>query len=37
VLGDQVIATVGAGGQVDIYNFAGEVDLIIDIVGYHSP
>ncbi len=33
----QVIATVGVGGQVDIYNFAGDVDLIIDIVGYFGP
>ena len=37
VLGDQVIATVGAGGMVDIFNSAGEVDLLIDVVGYYSP
>jgi hypothetical protein len=31
---DQVVAPVGADGQVDLYNFAGEVGLVADLTGY---
>ena len=27
------IATVGADGQIDVYNLAGSTDVIIDVVG----
>jgi serine protease len=29
-----VIATVGAGGQVDLTDFAGSTDVIVDVVGW---
>ena len=31
---DQVVAPVGADGQVDLYNFAGDVGLVADLTGY---
>jgi hypothetical protein len=29
-----VVATLGAGGQVSVYNSSGNTDVIIDVVGY---
>jgi alpha-tubulin suppressor-like RCC1 family protein len=29
-----VIAKVGAGGKVSIYNYAGRTDLVVDVAGY---
>jgi hypothetical protein len=29
-----VIAEVGTGGTVDIYNHNGQVDVVFDVVGY---
>ena len=34
---DVVVATVGAGGQVSIYNNTGSVDLVIDVNGFTVP
>ncbi|WP_329381521.1 hypothetical protein OG625_17485 [Streptomyces sp. NBC_01351] len=33
---NQVTVPVGADGTVDLYNFAGTVDLVADISGYYS-
>ena len=33
---NSVISKVSAGGQVSIYNEAGEVDVLADIVGYYA-
>jgi hypothetical protein len=35
-IGNLVLAKVGAGGQVSIYDSAGSVNLIADVVGYYS-
>ena len=32
-----VIATVGAGGRISIYNNSGSVDVVVDAFGYFSP
>ena len=29
-----VIAKVGDGGQISLFNFAGSVDLIVDVLGW---
>ena len=34
---NQVTVKVGAGGQVTLYNAAGNVDLIADLAGYYVP
>ena len=34
---NQVTVKVGAGGQVTLYNAAGNVDLIADLAGYYAP
>src|SRR5207247_7056848 len=31
------ILTVGTSGRVSLYNFAGSVDVIADVVGYFAP
>jgi hypothetical protein len=31
------VVPVGDGGYIDLYNFAGSVNLIGDITGYLSP
>jgi len=31
-----VVATVGTGGQVDVTNYAGSADVIVDVVGWYS-
>ena len=31
-----VVATLSAGGTVDIYNFAGNVDVVVDVLGWYS-
>jgi sugar lactone lactonase YvrE len=33
---NQVIAKVGAGGNIDLFNFAGNVHLVADVVGYFT-
>jgi hypothetical protein len=33
---NRVIVAVGAGGKVDLYNFAGSVDLVVDVGGYFT-
>jgi hypothetical protein len=33
---NRVIVAVGAGGKVDLYNFAGNVDLVVDVGGYFT-
>jgi hypothetical protein len=33
---NRVIVAVGAGGRVDLYNFAGKVDLVVDVGGYFT-
>ncbi len=33
---NMVIATVGAGGRITIYNNAGTTDVIVDLVGYYT-
>ncbi len=30
------VVGIGPGSQVNAYNFAGSVDLVIDVVGYFS-
>jgi hypothetical protein len=32
-----VVAKVGAGGKVDIFNFDGQSHVAVDVVGYFSP
>ncbi len=32
-----VVSKIGTGGQVDIFNFAGQSDVAVDVVGYFSP
>ncbi len=34
VVPNLVLAKVGAGGKVDIYNLAGSTDVIVDVAGY---
>lgn len=34
---NHVTATVGAGGQVSMYNAAGNTHLVFDLAGYYSP
>ena len=36
VIPNLVIAKVGAGGKIGIYNAAGDTDVIADIVGYYT-
>jgi hypothetical protein len=31
-----VIVTVGTGGQVDLTNYAGSTDVIVDVVGWYE-
>jgi len=31
-----VVATVGTGGEIDLENFAGSTDVIVDVVGWYS-
>jgi hypothetical protein len=33
---NRVIAKVGTGGKVDLYNFNGKVDLVVDVGGYFT-
>jgi hypothetical protein len=33
---NRVIVAVGSGGKVDLYNFAGNVDLVVDVGGYFT-
>jgi hypothetical protein len=37
IVGNFVIAEVGTGGKLDIYNHNGQVDLVFDLVGYFPP
>jgi hypothetical protein len=30
------VATVGTGGEIDLENFAGSTDVIVDVVGWYS-
>ncbi|MDX2379030.1 MAG: hypothetical protein QNM02_04645 [Acidimicrobiia bacterium] len=32
-----VTVGLGAGGAVDIYNYAGRIDVVVDVVGYFVP
>ncbi len=32
---NMVIVPVGAGGQISIYNFAGTVDVLVDVLGWY--
>lgn len=32
-----VLATVGAGGQISMYNYQGSIDLVLDVFGYFGP
>jgi len=34
---NQVTVALSAGGAIKIYNYAGTVDLIIDLAGYYTP
>jgi hypothetical protein len=34
---NSVTAAVGNGGNVSVYNFAGNADLIIDLMGWYAP
>ncbi|MGW7446038.1 hypothetical protein [Kitasatospora sp. NPDC054795] len=34
---NQVVVPVGADGKIDIYNRAGWVHVIVDVVGYYGP
>jgi hypothetical protein len=36
-IGNLVFAKLGTGRSVDIYNFAGDTDLVADVVGYFGP
>jgi hypothetical protein len=33
---NRVMVPVGTGGKVDLYNFAGNVDLVVDVGGYFT-
>jgi RHS repeat-associated protein len=37
VTNNQVTAPVGSGGQVAVFNAAGTLDVVVDVVGYYSP
>lgn len=37
VIANLVIARIGAGGSVSIYNQSGETHTLADVVGYYSP
>jgi murein DD-endopeptidase MepM/ murein hydrolase activator NlpD len=37
VVPNLVLATVGAGGQISLYNNAGTADIIADVVGWYGP
>ena len=32
-----VIVQVGAGGNVDVYNAAGMIDVVLDVQGWFAP
>ncbi len=32
-----VIVKVGSGGNVSIYNYGGQVDVVVDVAGYFTP
>lgn len=34
---NQVTASVGSGGKVAIYNAAGSIDVLVDVLGYYTP
>ena len=31
---NMVVATVGTGGQIDVANYAGSTDVLVDVVGW---
>jgi hypothetical protein len=37
VVGNLLLVEVGSGGRVQLYNHAGEVDVVFDVVGYLPP
>ena len=36
VVPNLVIASVGAGGSIEVFNFQGSTDVIVDVLGYYS-
>ena len=34
---NQVTVGLSAGGAINVWNYGGDVDVIIDIVGYYQP
>jgi len=36
VVANRVIVKVGAGGQVNLFNFAGNTDLVVDVNGWYT-
>jgi hypothetical protein len=36
-LASQVVSKVGTGGDVSLYNFAGNVNYVVDVDGYFAP
>lgn len=37
VTANTAIVPVGADGSIDIYNHVGSTDVLVDLVGYHTP
>jgi hypothetical protein len=37
VVANQVTVSIGLGGFVSVFNAAGSVDVVVDLVGYYSP
>jgi hypothetical protein len=36
IIANAVTVKLGAGGQISIFNFSGNVDVVVDVVGYFS-
>ncbi|HEY3609715.1 MAG TPA: hypothetical protein VGL06_19595, partial [Pseudonocardiaceae bacterium] len=34
---NQAVVTLGGGGVVNLHNFSGQVDLVVDLAGYFAP
>lgn len=37
VVGNHVTATIGAGGQISIFNNSGQVHVVVDLAGFYAP
>ena len=35
-IANQVIATVAPGGTIDLYNFSGSANVVVDVLGYYT-